>query len=113
MKSFNYLNRQAVGGFVLALVFAAVPAMVRADDTNGVASTKPKPYPLSTCIVSGEKLGEDMGEPVVFVYRDKEKGIDQEVKFCCSSCKPKFLKDPDKYLKIVRAAEAKAKDAKN
>jgi hypothetical protein len=30
-------------------------------------------------------------------------------------CKPDFLKDPDKYMKIIQAAEAKAKakDAKN
>jgi hypothetical protein len=64
--------------------------------------------------VSDEQLG-GMGDPIVFVYENKEKGINQEIKFCCSSCKPKFLKDPDKYMKIIQDAEKKAKDkaAKN
>ena len=63
-------------------------------------------------LISGDKLGGDMGAPIVFVYQDKAKGINQEVKFCCPMCKPKFLKEPDKYMKIIQDAEAKAK-AKN
>ena len=66
--------------------------------------SKPAPYPLSTCVVSGEKLGE-MGKPIVFVYTNN--GANQEVKFCCPMCKPKFLKDPDKYMKVIKDAEAK------
>ena len=50
-----------------------------------------KPYPLQTCIVSGEKLGS-MGEPPVLVYQG------QEIKFCCKNCKPDFEKDPAKFL---------------
>jgi len=86
---------------VTAASFAilASPAL-RADDTKTPAKeTKTevkkdavKPYPLDTCIVSGEKLGE-MGKPVVFVYQG------QEIKLCCKSCKPKFDKEPAKYLK--------------
>jgi YHS domain-containing protein len=56
-----------------------------------------KPYPLDTCIVSGEKLGE-MGEAVT-VVKDG-----QEVKFCCKSCVKKFNANPDKYLKKIDAA---------
>jgi len=48
-------------------------------------------YPLETCPVSGEKLGE-MGAPVDFVYRNRL------VRFCCKGCKPKFLADPDKFI---------------
>jgi hypothetical protein len=83
--------------------------------TNSVAATAPVPYPLDTCIISGDKFGGDMGPPVVFIYQDKAKGINQEIKFCCPMCKPKFLADPDKYMKIIQAAEAKAKSkgAKN
>lgn len=57
------------------------------------ATTQPaaKAYPLKTCIVSAEELG-DMGEPIVKTYNG------QEVKFCCSSCVKKFEKNPDKYL---------------
>jgi len=48
-------------------------------------------YPLTTCVVSGEKLGE-MGAPVVTNYKGTE------VRFCCSGCVKKFNADPDKYL---------------
>lgn len=51
-----------------------------------------KPYKLTTCIVSDEKLGA-MGEQFVFVYQG------QEIKLCCEGCKKKFDKDPAKYLK--------------
>lgn len=53
---------------------------------------KLKPYPLTTCLVSGEKLG-GMGKPFVYQYKD------QEIKFCCKSCLKDFNKDPEKYLK--------------
>jgi len=114
MKTLNCIGRLMISGLVLAALLAA-GSPSRADNTNSVASTKPVPYPLDTCIVSGEKFGGDMGDPVVFVYQDAAKGINQEVKFCCPMCKPKFLKEPDKYMKIIRAAEAKAKakEAKN
>ena len=88
---------------ITAVSFAllAAPAL-RAEDTKAPNKEKPakseekkdaaKPYPLDTCIVSGEKLGE-MGKPVTFVYQG------QEIKLCCKMCKPKFDKDPAKYLK--------------
>jgi|GEM_PF-1243374 len=74
--------------------------------TNNAAAsdTKATPYPLTTCVVSGEKLGE-MGAPIVFVYTNN--GENQEVKFCCPMCKPKFLADTDKYMKTIKDAEAK------
>jgi hypothetical protein len=112
MKLFIRLCRPVICGLVLAAL-VAVPSALRADGTNSVAATAPVPYPLDTCIISGDKLGGDMGPPIVFIYQDKAKGINQEIKFCCPMCKPDFLKDPDKYMKIIKAAEAKAKDAKN
>jgi YHS domain-containing protein len=56
---------------------------------------------LATCPVSGEKLSGDMGAPYVFVYQG------QEVKLCCKGCKKDFDKNPDKYLKLIRAADKK------
>jgi hypothetical protein len=114
MKSLNRLCFSVVCGLVFAAL-VSIPSAIRADSTNSVAAVKPVPYPLTTCIISGEKLGGDMGPPIVFIYEDKAKGINQEIKFCCPMCKPDFLKDPDKYMKIIQAAEAKAKakDAKN
>ena len=112
MKLFNRIRRRVAGGLVLAAVFAAVPAIIHADGTNSVAAAaKPVPYPLDTCIISGDKFGGDMGDPIVFVYTNN--GANQEIKFCCPMCKPKFLKEPDKYMKIIQQAETKSKSAKN
>ncbi len=55
------------------------------------APAGPKPYTLTTCIVSGEELGS-MGDPITLVHDG------QEIKLCCDSCLPKFKKDPAKYV---------------
>ncbi len=65
------------------------------------ASTNAVPDLLKNCPVSGDKLGGDMGGPYVFVYKG------QEVKLCCKSCKKDFDSNPDKYLKLIRAADKK------
>jgi hypothetical protein len=65
------------------------------------ASTNAIPDHLTTCPVSGDKLGGDMGGPYVFVYQG------QEVKLCCKSCIKDFNKNPDKYMKLIRAADKK------
>jgi YHS domain-containing protein len=67
-------------------------------DSKPAAPAPAKPYPLDTCVVSGEKLGK-MGEPKVIVHEG------QEVKFCCPGCEKEFRKDPAKVLKAI--AEAK------
>ena len=64
-------------------------------------STGPKPYTLSTCIVSGEALGS-MGDPIAIVHEG------QEIKFCCDSCLPKFKKDPAKYVAALKAGASAA-----
>jgi hypothetical protein len=106
MKLFHRLCRPVIYGLAVAVLIAS-PSSSRAADTNSVAAAKkPTPYPLTTCVVSGEKLGE-MGEPVVFVYTNK--GVNQEIKFCCPMCKGRFLKDPDTYMKPIMDAEAAQK----
>jgi YHS domain-containing protein len=95
-----------MAGMFLAAAVTAVSLSARAGDTNAVNSvtnsvSSVKPDLLTTCPVSGEKLGE-MGEPYVFVYKG------QEVKFCCPACKKDFDKDPERYLKKIRAAAAAA-----
>ena len=81
-----------------SLIVLAAPAL-RADEPKPAPAPaeapKVKPYPLDTCIVSGEKLGS-MGKPVVFTHEG------QEIKLCCKSCKPKFEKDPAKYLEKLK-----------
>ena len=82
------------------IIFISMATAARADGTNSVSATPPKPDLLATCPVSGDKLG-DMGKPYVFVYQG------QEVKLCCPSCKGDFDKDPAKYMKMIRAADEK------
>ena len=69
------------------------------------AKSKPKPYPLTTCVVSGEALGE-MGEAVVVERNGRE------VKFCCKGCVKDFDKKPEKYIKKMEEAEKAAPAAK-
>jgi len=85
---------------IAAIALLASPAVRAAEPQKapepaaGETATKeaPKPYPLDTCIVSDEMLGE-MGKPVSFIYQG------QEIKLCCKDCRKDFDKDPAKYLK--------------
>ena len=94
--------------FLTAILAGLVmaPFTLPADDA---APSKPKPYTLKTCIVSGDKLGGDMGDPYVFIYKDKKIKDDpgHEIKFCCKSCLKDFNKDPNGYIKKIDDAEAK------
>ena len=73
----------------------AAPAKAKAD------------YPLTTCVVSGDKLGV-MGESVEYIYKEKGQP-DRTVMFCCKDCIADFEKEPAKYLqKLDEAAAAKA-----
>ena len=88
-----------LAAITLAVSYLAAPLTGLAEDKK---AEKAKPYPLDKCIVSDEKLGE-MGKPFVFVYEG------QEIKLCCKSCQKDFKKDPAKYLKKLKDAEAAAK----
>jgi hypothetical protein len=72
------------------------------------ATTATSSYPLDTCVVSGEKLGGEMGAPVDYIYKEAGKP-DRLVRFCCKMCIPKFKKDPAKYLKMIDEAAAQKK----
>ena len=79
----NHEKNKNARGHCAGRSFLTLPLTSRAGDTNSAASTPPKPDKLTTCPVSGEKLGE-MGKPYVFVYKG------QEVKLCCPGCKKDF-----------------------
>lgn len=81
---------------VLSLTAFAAVLSFAADAPS--KADKAKPYPLTTCIVSGEKLG-DMGAPYVLQYEGRE------VKLCCKSCLKDFNKDSAKFVKKIEAAE--------
>ncbi len=53
--------------------------------------TANKPYPLNTCLVTGNELGS-MGTPITKVYDG------QVIKFCCEPCVKKFEANKAKYL---------------
>lgn len=78
---------------------SSAPAMV-INAESSTTSTVGDPYPLSTCPVSGEKLG-GMGDPVIYNYNGRE------IRFCCKNCVKKFEADPDKYIKQIDAAIVK------
>ena len=107
MKSLNRFHKWVMTGTaLLALAAMTATAADKKDDK------KPAPIPdkMTTCPVSGDKLGE-MGKPYVFEYKGRE------VKLCCPDCKKDFEKDPAKYMKKIEAADkasekATGKDAK-
>ena len=109
MKKTNRIILLAVGALGVAVLTpklsaadTAMPSCCAGMTTPMAsdASTNSVPDLLATCPVSGEKLGE-MGKPYTFTYKD------QEVKLCCKSCKKDFDKDPEKYMKLIRAADKK------
>jgi len=93
MKHVTSYWKSVVGAGVLLAVIALASAGA-AEDKNA----QPKPYPLKTCIVSGETLGGDMGKPYVFTYQG------QEIKLCCKDCLKKFNKEPAKFIKKIEEA---------
>jgi YHS domain-containing protein len=101
MKSLKRIEKFILTGAAL-LALATITAT--AEDKKDA----PKPDKLTTCPVSGDKLGE-MGKPFVFEYKG------HEVKLCCPDCKKDFDKNPAKYMKKIEAADKApaATDTKN
>ena len=91
----NDLIKPTVAAFALSLAFAVSTA--RAD------SAVPKTYPLKKCVVSGEEIGGGEMKPFKVIHE----GTD--VWLCCKSCVKDFNKDPGKYVKQVKDAQAKKK----
>jgi YHS domain-containing protein len=101
MMKLTMKTLKMLAALTLTVPLLALPLAGRAEDTNSTAATPPKPDKLTTCPVSGEKLGE-MGKPFTFVYQG------QEVKLCCSGCKKDFDKNPAPFIKKIQdAATAK------
>ena len=91
-----------------ALALGSFTARAASDSPKKPAGTAAD-YPLTTCVVSGDKLDGDMGAPFDYIYQEAGKP-DRLVRFCCKNCVEDFKKDPAKYLKMIDdAAAAKAK----
>ena|SRR5215471_2116394 len=91
---------KTVTALTLTATFLGAPFVSLAGDDKADANAKA--YPLKTCVVSGEKLGE-MGKPYVFQHDGKE------VRLCCKDCLKDFQKDPAKYMKKIEEAQANTK----
>ncbi len=94
--------KSVISTFAIAALSLVVCKAETIATTSQVAATSPattpssaKLYPLDTCLVSGEKIGE-MGKPFEIVHEG------QQIKFCCKNCAPKFAKDPAKYLSKLK-----------
>ncbi|MSU04386.1 MAG: TRASH domain-containing protein [Pedosphaera sp.] len=93
MKSLKLLTLSILVASVLVTPWVTQAADAKADK---------KKYPLTTCIVSDEKLGGDMGDAYIHKHEGKE------VQLCCKSCLKDFKKSPAPYMKKLAAAEKKA-----
>lgn len=62
------------------------------EHSHGAAHSKP--YPLKTCLVTGETF--DHGKPYTFVHEG------QEIQLCCKDCLTDFNKEPAKYLSKLK-----------
>ncbi len=71
--------------------FKKDPDKYLAKINEAVVKEQKAEYPLTTCVVSGESLGE-MGDPIAYVYDN------ELVLFCCNGCKKQFDKNPAKYM---------------
>lgn len=93
---------RVIASSLLIAAFAVAPLSAFAAEGKDKDAKPAKPYPLETCVVSGEKLG-GMGEAFVFNHEG------QEIQLCCKSCKKDFDKEPAKFMAKVTEANKKVK----
>lgn len=77
--------------------FEADPEAYLKKIDQQIIETQKDLYPLSTCVVSGDKLGS-MGDAVDYVHGGRL------IRFCCNGCIADFKSDPDKFLEMIDAA---------
>lgn len=82
-------------GFWTAVVWLVVGA-AQAGAQSVPQTPTPRPFPLTTCPVSGDDLGA-MGEPETRVVDGRE------VRFCCDGCVEDFKADSERFWKTVDA----------
>lgn len=83
---------------LLAIASAAAPEAAPARTQAMVGD----PYPLDTCIVSGEKLGADAKVTVLADQKDPLQN-GRQMKFCCTKCEAAFAAEPAKYIRDLDA----------
>jgi hypothetical protein len=114
MKTYRLLLLAAALVGSAAALLASVSAVAHEEkksDQPAASAAAQAAYPLTTCVVSDDKLDEDngMGGPVNYLWKETGKP-DRLVRFCCKDCIKDFEKEPAKYLaKLDDAAAAQAK----
>jgi hypothetical protein len=117
IRSFLLVLALVAGFFASGAAHAAEPTKdakvpagqlvpITGKDAAWAAKAKAE-YPVTACVVSGDKLeGGDMGKPVDYIYRQEGKP-DRLIRFCCKDCLKDFNNEPAKYLKTLDEAAAK------
>jgi len=80
--------------------FGESPSEYMAKLDKAVIEKQKDTYPLDRCVVTGDKLGGDMGDIVEYVAGNRL------IRFCCKGCIKEFEKNPAKYLKMLDDAKA-------
>jgi len=91
--------------FLVVFPAKAVPTAAQQAQID----TLKKTYPLTTCPVSEDDLASMGGKPIDYLYTQKNTDGTETVRlvrFCCPDCVTKFKKNPEKYLKVIDAAQA-------
>jgi YHS domain-containing protein len=105
----NALTMNFTKHILSAVLLAGLTAGVlsaRADDKHDHTDKTAKPYPLTKCVVSGEKFEGSAMKPHEFAYNG------QAIKLCCKSCLKDFNKEPAKYLKKIEEEAQKTPEKK-
>lgn len=69
---------------------------------DAVIAKQATTYPMTSCPVSEDKLGGDMGKPVDLVVGNRL------VRLCCGGCVKDFNKSPLKFIKLIDDAAKKS-----
>jgi len=90
----------------IATLLVATLALAQ-DNHHGQEYSLPKDYPMTTCVVTGDKLGGHQ-KPVEYVHQEADKP-DRLIILCCEYCIADFKGNPPRYLKLLDEAAAAKK----
>ena len=96
------------GKFVIGLgltVALLVPALAMPEDKKGEKKPEVKKDAAKKAVVKCPVTGEEIKDPAKAPSSEYQ---GKKVCFCCEKCKPKFDKDPSKYVKAEKKDEKKA-----
>tara|TARA_R110000744_G_scaffold158819_1_gene274854 strand:- start:11006 stop:12001 length:996 start_codon:yes stop_codon:yes gene_type:complete len=101
MEPINYVYNNRLVQFCCKMCkgdFKKDPQAYIAKLDAAVIAQQSEQYPLTTCPISGEELGGEMGESIDIVYGGRL------VKFCCTKCVEKFEANPMPTIEKIDAA---------